>query len=134
MLHLGISPVVSEPGRSPGSMHVRSCTLILFGWLCIWFCMRLHIYSEPNLSCGRGKGGSFGGRAKGGRVCILPNRINQIFFKLQEYQLGLSKLCLFSPPLTLSPPSFQVEHNMLEAIDSIAICILCGKMHYQFTI
>ena len=40
MLHLGIYPVVLEPGR---------CALILFGFLCSWFSYLL-VYSKPNPS------------------------------------------------------------------------------------
>jgi hypothetical protein len=70
MLHLGFSPVVSVPGRSPGFKHVRSpsywCTSVLLGWLCGWHCMCLHVYSKTNLrsrpGCGRVRS-----------LCIFPN-------------------------------------------------------------
>jgi hypothetical protein len=50
------------------------------------------------------------------------------FSNLKNTDLRLSKLCIVSPPATFSPSSLQVEHIMLlEAIDSIAICILRRK-------
>jgi hypothetical protein len=46
-----VTLVGTDDPRAPSTSthYLDWCTSILFGWLCSWSCMCLHVYSKPNL-------------------------------------------------------------------------------------